>query len=84
MPPEVRFRLKMSLRMSVCEWDGISHVVSMPFFFNFASYVKREYVFVFGAQIIHFFRHFRCAFGCSIDNSACYFIDRRWIPVPSK
>ena len=83
MPPELRFHPKMSLRMFVCEWDGISHVVSTPFFY-FASYVKREYVFVFGAQIIHFFRCFHCSFGCSIVNTACYFIDRRWISVPSK
>ena len=31
-PPEVRFRIKRSLRMSVREWDGVSHVVSTPFF----------------------------------------------------
>ena len=43
MPPEVHFRLKMSLRMSVCEWDGVSDVVSTPFFY-FESCVKREYV----------------------------------------
>ena len=32
MPPEVCFRLKMSLHMSVCEWDGVSDVASTPFF----------------------------------------------------
>ena len=32
-------------------------------FLMFASYVKHEHVFIFGAHIIHLFRRFRCSFG---------------------
>ena len=57
-PPEVCFCLKMPLRMSACEEDGVLHVVSTPFFFISLRVQDATVFFVFGAQIIHFCHRF--------------------------
>ena len=65
-PPEVRFRLKISLRMSVCEWDGVSHEYSIFLLSHRACVVRKTWVcFCFWSSNYSFLSPFSLFFSIS-------------------